>query len=73
MNGCIYNNKQVNFDAVIGTAKYHHSAWAKGYVSRKLECIIESYAGRFGKGFKVFYPCYRSTWFCRVQHYIKET
>lgn len=72
MTGTIYNKKQVNFDNVIGDAKFHHQATRVGYVSRKLECIIEDYSGKFGKGFKVSYPSYRSTRFITVQYYIKE-
>lgn len=72
MIGTIYNGKQVNFDKVIGTAKFHHSAMAKGYVSRKLECIIEDYSGKYGKGFKVLYPNYRSTRYVIIQYYIQE-
>ena len=72
MKGTIYNEKEVNFDDVIGTATYHHSALARGYVSRKLECIIEDYTGKFGTGYKVSYPNYRSPRYKVIQYYIFE-
>ena len=72
MMGTIYNGKEVNFDEVIGTAKFHHSALQRGYISRKLECVIENYSGKFGSGFKVLYPNYNSTRFVTIQYYIKE-
>lgn len=68
----LYYGRPVDFDSTIGTAKYHHSALEKGYVSRKLECIIEKYSGKFGTGFKVLYPNYRSTRYVVIQYYIYE-
>ena len=72
MRGTIYNGKEVNFDEIIGETKYHHSALSRGYISRKLECVIEDYKGKFGVGFKVSYPNYRSSQYKIVQYYVKE-
>lgn len=72
MRGTIYNQNEVNFDEIIGAARYHHSALRAGYISRKLECVIEDYNGKFGQGFRVLYPNYRSTRYMIVQYYILE-
>lgn len=71
MKGTIYQGKEVNFDEVIGEATFHHQALAGGYVSRRVECIIEDYHGRFGDGYIVSYPNYKSTRYKIVQYYIK--
>lgn len=34
----------------------HHTASARGYVSRKSSGTIEKYVGRFGRGYKVITP-----------------
>lgn len=47
-----------------GELKYHHTAKALGYVSRRTpreEYKIESYIGRFVKGYKVHKPSFDST------------
>lgn len=44
--------KELESKVRIGELKYHHTAKALGYVSRRTtreEYKIESYAGRFGK------------------------
>lgn len=54
----------------------HHTAYARGYVSRKLTRFAdypkEAYCGRYGEGYKVLTPCYHSTSYCVVAYYIKK-
>ena len=53
-------------------AKYHHTAKFLGYVSRKIECELFLYKGRFGTGFIVAYPNYKSTLYCYIDYFIVE-
>lgn len=55
--------------------KLHHTALCRGYVSRKsnAEPVIEEYSGRFGRGYKVYSPNWRSTEYCYVSYYIDDT
>ncbi len=44
-----------------GTLHRHHSALARGYVSRKSEGYAVPYKGRFGEGYALYTTNYRST------------
>ena len=60
---------------VIKSNKYelHHSAWHRGYVSRKLddlECKAEKYSGCYGLGYIVDVPSWESTQYCIRQYWI---
>lgn len=51
----------------------HHTAYYKGYVSRKADydsLPVIPYKGRFGEGYIVDLPSYESTRYCRRQYYI---
>ena len=51
----------------------HHTAYYKGYVSRKVvydDLPVVPYKGRFGTGYTVDLPSYESTRYCRRQYYI---
>ena len=51
----------------------HHTAYYKGYVSRKADydsLPAVPYKGRFGTGYIVDLPSYESTRYCRRQYYI---
>lgn len=50
----------------------HHIATAKGYISRKVDEVLEEYAGRFGTGYAVHYPRFDTTNYHYVAYYIKE-
>ena len=51
--------------------KYHHSAYAKGYVSRKgIDREAEPYKGKFGIGFLVRRPLWNTTRYHEVSYYI---
>lgn len=49
---------------------YHHTAAAKGYISRKVEEKIVEYSGKFGKGYKVCKPRFDTTNFYYVEYWI---
>ena len=51
---------------------YHHSAWTRGYISRKIDYVISPYCGRFGKGFRIEYPCYHSTQYHRIDYMVRR-
>lgn len=52
--------------------KLHHTATAKGYISRKVPEVLEEYTGRFGTGYIVHYPRFDTTNYHYVVYYIKE-
>ena len=51
----------------------HHTAYYKGYVSRKAKFVdlpVVPYKGRFGTGYTVDLPSYVSTRYCLRQYYV---
>lgn len=50
----------------------HHTASRRGYVSRKSEGVIESYTGKFGKGYAVITPRWDSTQYVYVTYYVEK-
>lgn len=50
-----------------------HTSYKRGYVSRKIDGIVSGYDGRFGKGFVVSAPCFKSTQFCYVTYYVEAS
>lgn len=53
--------------------KKHHTAYARGYVSRKNpDGYTEPYNGKFGKGYIQHTPCYHSTRYHYVTYFIEE-
>lgn len=55
--------------------KFHHESLVAGYVSRKTpidDLPIYEYHGRYGNGFIIYLPNYKSTRYCRARYYIKE-
>lgn len=58
-----------------GELKYHHTAKVLGYVSRRTkreEYKIESYTGRFGKGYKIHTPSFDSTRYHDISYYVEQ-
>lgn len=53
-----------------GTVTRSHTALTRGYVSRKTEGYVESYEGKFGKGYKHYEPNWDSSRYCNVTYYI---
>jgi hypothetical protein len=51
--------------------KLHHTAWFKGYVSRKVDPIIAPYKGHFGTGYTIAWNDGRSTQYSRVEYWTK--
>lgn len=53
--------------------RLHHSATTRCYVSRKSEMRrVETYKGRFGEGYIVYTPNWRSTNYSYIVYYIKK-
>ena len=55
--------------------KYHHTATARGYVSRRISAEDyprEPYNGRYGKGYKIYSPRWDTTQYCNVTYYIVD-
>ena len=52
--------------------QYHHTAAAKGYISRKVEEKIVDYSGKFGTGYKVCKPRFDTNNFCYVEYWLME-
>ena len=62
-------------DLPMDQLRCHHTALARGYVSRKLsvdDLPVYEYYGRYGVGFIVYLPSYKSTRYCVACYYIKE-
>lgn len=57
-----------------GVLCFHHAAWCRGYISRKTardeNYPVYSYSGRFGNGFVVYKPSFKSTIYHIVEYYI---
>lgn len=52
--------------------KYHHTATHRGYISRKIDCYVGQYKGRFGEGYVVSRPRWDTTQYYYVDYYIKN-
>ena len=57
-----------------GVLSFSHDAWARGYISRKNardeSYQVWSYKGRFGAGFVVHKPSFKSTSYHIIEYYI---
>ena len=52
--------------------KAHHTSKKRGYISRKENGYdIYPYAGRFGKGYAMETPTWKSTRYCDITYWIK--
>lgn len=52
---------------------YHHTSYAQGYVSTKLDDgIIKEYKGRFGTGYTIERNNPNSTMYCFKSYYVKK-
>lgn len=62
----------MTLDQIKQTCQLHHSAIARGYVSRKGDRVrIVPYTGRYGTGYKVMHAWDQSTRFCPVDYYLE--
>ena len=50
----------------------HHTASKRGYISRKIDGIIEPYTGKFGKGFVILQPRFDTTQYIYITYYIRK-
>lgn len=60
-----------------GTHVVHHTSWRRGYVSRKTDAngeygYVNNYDGRFGRGYILHLPDYRSTMYHTVTYIIER-
>ena len=53
--------------------RFDHGATERGYVSRKIECKVVPYVGRFGIGVKLLYPRCDSTQYVYNGYYIMDS
>lgn len=44
---------------------------ARGYVSRKMNYVVQDYKGRYGEGYKVLYPRYDTTRYCTCEYWVR--
>lgn len=58
-------------DVDLSIYRFHHEALRPGYISRRLRGVIEPYAGRFGRGYRVRVPNEKSTQYCFVRYYLE--
>lgn len=48
----------------------HHTAFFRGYVSRKSEGIVEPYEGKFGSGYTLKTPFYNSSTYSHITYFV---
>lgn len=59
-----------------GMVKRDHTSLTRGYISRKLndwQCPIEEYRGKFGKGWTIKTPNFKSNLYCYITYYLEVT
>lgn len=54
------------------TMRLHHKASRRGYISRKSSGKVETYEGRFGKGYIIVRPRWDTTQYVTIEYYIEE-
>jgi hypothetical protein len=66
--------KEMTLKKLQKSKKYRrrHTSWTKGYVSRKSEPVVYPYSGRFGEGYVVYSPSWRSTQYHYITYYIEK-
>ena len=52
--------------------RFDHSASERGYISRKIDCNIVPYIGRFGIGVKVIFPRCDTTQYVDIEYHILD-
>lgn len=50
--------------------KYSHSAIQRVYCKRTVEGFVEKYEGRFGSGFKIHKPYWKSSAYHRIEYWL---
>ena len=71
----IKNFKDIEKACEKGYLNKVHTSLCRQYVSRKIpdnELPIERYEGKYGKGYKVFSPNYRSSQYSFVTYYLEN-
>ncbi len=59
------------FAHIMKECTFHHSAYYRGYVSRRLTIgYIKPYQGRYGSGYKIYKPNWGSTRYSVVEYWI---
>lgn len=53
--------------------RFDHSASERGYLSRKVECKIVPYVGRFGIGIKVIFPRTDTSRYVDIEYHIMDS
>lgn len=53
-----------------GDLKISHTASRRGYISRKGGSHVESYSGKFGKGFILVSPRFDTTQYVSITYYV---
>lgn len=64
-------NTTLTAQDIVNTLTLHHSAWKRGYISRKERFVIKPYNGRFGTGYTVEQPSVISTQYHTVMYFVK--
>ena len=60
------------FEIVKRTCEFHHAAYVRVYVSRRIKGIVKPYKGMFGAGYKVYRPYGNSTQYSIVEYWIEK-
>lgn len=62
----------MTIDEVKKTHYHHHTAAARGYISRKSEGRLERYSGKFGDGYKLHLPRWDTSNYHYIQYWIEK-
>jgi hypothetical protein len=54
-----------------GKLKEHHTASARGYISRKSAGVVSKYSGKYGTGYTIGRPRYDTTQYVYLTYYVK--
>lgn len=54
------------------TYRLHHTSYTRQYISRRGNGRLEPYNGRFGRGYKLLSPNWRSTRYSFVTYYVED-
>lgn len=72
-----YCTSKGNIDTIVNLLKshgyyLHHTAMAKGYISRTISAHAENYTGRYGNGIALHIPSNKGTQYHYLQYWIKK-
>ena len=62
---------EVNILKIVYGLHLHHKSAKAGYISRKLEYVLEEYHGKFGDGYILLTPRYDTQRYVTCEYWVK--